>query len=104
MTDLPVLYEKRGKVALITLNRPERMNAVNQSLWDALDAALARYDADEDAWARRGRGAEAGARDRADMTVPAAHEHGGPRNRLAWRLHCGASPWAVSSGGSAGRT
>ena len=47
----PVLYEKRGKIALITLNRPERMNAVTQSLWDALDAALERYQRDDDAWA-----------------------------------------------------
>jgi enoyl-CoA hydratase/carnithine racemase len=51
MNDEPVLYEERGRVALITLNRPERMNAVNQSLWNAFDAALTRYQEDQEAWA-----------------------------------------------------
>jgi enoyl-CoA hydratase/carnithine racemase len=46
-----VLYESRGRVALITLNRPERMNAVDQSLWDGFDAALTRYADDDEAWA-----------------------------------------------------
>jgi enoyl-CoA hydratase/carnithine racemase len=47
----PVLFETRGRVALITLNRPERLNAVTQELWDALDAALARYQGDGELWA-----------------------------------------------------
>src|SRR5437879_3457138 len=32
----PVLYETRGPVALITLNRPDRRNALNQPLIKAL--------------------------------------------------------------------
>ena len=47
----PVLVEKRGRVTVITLNRPDRMNAVNQPLWDAFDAALGAYARDEDSWA-----------------------------------------------------
>ncbi len=43
-----VLTEKRDKVMLITLNRPEAMNAVNQGLADALAAALVDLDADPD--------------------------------------------------------
>jgi enoyl-CoA hydratase/carnithine racemase len=46
-----VLFETRGRVALITLNRPERMNAVTQRLWDELDGALARYQHDPQLWA-----------------------------------------------------
>ena len=42
MSDV-VLYEKRGKVALITLNRPDRLNAwttgLGSAYWDCIDAA-----------------------------------------------------------------
>ncbi|KTR87862.1 enoyl-CoA hydratase [Microbacterium testaceum] len=41
-----VLVERRGHVALITLNRPEAMNTVNQELAVALGEALERVDAD----------------------------------------------------------
>jgi len=41
MTDKTVLYETRGAVALITLNRPQALNsftrAMHQDLWDAFD-------------------------------------------------------------------
>jgi 2-(1,2-epoxy-1,2-dihydrophenyl)acetyl-CoA isomerase len=41
MTEEPVLYETRGAVALITLNRPQSLNsftrAMHQALWGALD-------------------------------------------------------------------
>lgn len=43
-----VLYEVDGKVATITLNRPEKRNALSRALWKELDAALARADADAD--------------------------------------------------------
>ena len=36
----PVLFEKRGAIAWITLNRPERLNAYNVAMRDALYAAL----------------------------------------------------------------
>lgn len=41
-----VLSERRGHVALLTLNRPEAMNSVNQELAVALGEALAQADAD----------------------------------------------------------
>jgi enoyl-CoA hydratase/carnithine racemase len=41
-----VLYERRGKVALITLNRPERLNALDQPMLDALQSACDRAEAD----------------------------------------------------------
>ncbi len=43
----PILTETRGRVALITLNRPAQLNALNDALMDALGAALLRFDADE---------------------------------------------------------
>lgn len=42
----PVLVERDGSVAIVTLNRPERMNAVNDALRGALIDALARLNAD----------------------------------------------------------
>src|SRR6201997_1589095 len=38
----PVLYEKRGAVAVVTLNRPRYRNAQNSAMTYALDAAFAR--------------------------------------------------------------
>lgn len=43
-----VLVETRGRVGLITLNRPKALNALNDALMDELGAALKAFDADED--------------------------------------------------------
>jgi enoyl-CoA hydratase len=43
-----VLYEKRGAVAEITLNRPEKLNAINGDMLDRLADALDRAEEDED--------------------------------------------------------
>ncbi len=45
-----LLYEKRGKVALLTMNRPNRMNALSQGLLDALHEGWTRFAEDDDAW------------------------------------------------------
>ena len=42
-----VLTEQRGRVLLITLNRPEAMNAINTDLAQGLLAAIARLDNDD---------------------------------------------------------
>ena len=43
-----VLYEKKGAIAYVTLNRPKVLNALNQRTWEELEAAFedARDDAD----------------------------------------------------------
>lgn len=41
-----VLVETRGRVGLITLNRPERLNAWDRPMRDDIVAALRRFDAD----------------------------------------------------------
>jgi enoyl-CoA hydratase len=49
MSDI-VTYEVRGRVALITLNRPEARNAVNGDVAGGLEAAIDRMEADDDVW------------------------------------------------------
>ena len=46
MTDRLVLYEVDDKVGVITLNRPEKLNAINAELQQYLTEAFARADAD----------------------------------------------------------
>ena len=46
--EAPILSETQGRVALIRLNRPRQMNALNDALMDALGAALLDFDARDD--------------------------------------------------------
>ena len=41
-----ILVETRDRVAIITLNRPQRLNALSDALADEMEAALAGFDAD----------------------------------------------------------
>ncbi|MBN4667888.1 enoyl-CoA hydratase [Pandoraea nosoerga] len=47
MTYENILVETRGRVGLITLNRPKALNALNDALMDELGAALSAFDADD---------------------------------------------------------
>ncbi len=49
MSDI-VLYEKRGRIGLITLNRPEARNAVNGEVAAGLEAAVDQLDGDPEVW------------------------------------------------------
>jgi len=42
-----VLLERRGSVALLTLNRPDKLNAINEPMIGALDTALDEAEADD---------------------------------------------------------
>lgn len=49
MSDI-VTYEARGRVAVITLNRPEARNAVNGDVAEGLEAAIDQMEADDEVW------------------------------------------------------
>jgi enoyl-CoA hydratase len=49
MSDI-VLYEVQGRVALITLNRPEARNAVNGDVAAGVEAAIDRMEEDPEIW------------------------------------------------------
>ena len=48
MSESLVLVETRGRVGLLTLNRPKQLNALNDALMDELGAALSVFDANQD--------------------------------------------------------
>jgi cyclohex-1-ene-1-carboxyl-CoA hydratase len=48
MNEALVLTDTRGRVGVITLHRPQQLNALNDALMDQLGAALLAFDADED--------------------------------------------------------
>lgn len=45
-----ISYEKKGKIAYITLARPQVLNALNDTMNRELMEALGEFDADEQAW------------------------------------------------------
>src|ERR1700746_2456036 len=65
MSDALVEYECRDNIATITLNRPKKLNAVNDDMVRQIAAALARFDTDSDAFVAiltgRGRAFSSGA-------------------------------------------
>ena len=45
-----VEYEQRGRVALLTINRPEARNAVNGAVANGMEEAIDRLEADDEVW------------------------------------------------------
>jgi enoyl-CoA hydratase/carnithine racemase len=45
-----ILYEKRGHVAHVTINRPDRRNAIDPATSSEMKAAFEAFKADDDAW------------------------------------------------------
>ncbi len=45
-----VIYEKKGRIAYITLNRPERLNALGAELGAELRQAETDFAQDDDLW------------------------------------------------------
>jgi enoyl-CoA hydratase len=46
-----IRYEKRDHVAVVTIDRPDAMNALTVEMLGALDAAFAEFEGDDDLWA-----------------------------------------------------
>lgn len=88
MTDTPkpetpsVLYERRGSVGLITLNRPDRLNAMDQAMLIDLGLALDRAEADNETGAVVVTGAGKGFSSGFDLKAQAADP---PRGIDEWR-------------------
>jgi E-phenylitaconyl-CoA hydratase len=47
---MPVEYEKQGRIAVITLNRPDALNAIDPEMADCISAALNNFMNDESLW------------------------------------------------------
>ena len=47
---MTVEYEQRGRVALLTIRRPEARNAVNGEVASAMEAGIDRLEADDETW------------------------------------------------------
>ncbi|MFN8544457.1 MAG: enoyl-CoA hydratase-related protein [Candidatus Binatia bacterium] len=45
-----IRYEKQGRIAIMTLNRPEAMNALTPAMLSGLDAAFRDFNDDDDLW------------------------------------------------------
>ena len=45
-----IRYEKRDHVAVVTIDRPDAMNALTVEMLGALDAAFAEFEGDDDLW------------------------------------------------------
>jgi enoyl-CoA hydratase len=83
MTKQPsVLYERRGPVGLITLNRPDRINAMDQAMLADLDTALDLAEADQDTGAVVVTGAGKGFSSGFDLKAQAANT---PQGVDEWR-------------------
>jgi enoyl-CoA hydratase len=53
-----IIYEKQGRIALVTINRPERRNALNRAAFGQLANAWLDFNADDDLWVAIVTGAE----------------------------------------------
>lgn len=51
MSENPLLVERRERVAILTLNRPDRLNALNRELQDAIVLTCQQLRNDDDVWA-----------------------------------------------------
>jgi enoyl-CoA hydratase len=89
--DREVLFEPRGRIAFITLNRPERLNALSTTTFKHLDDVLTAFESDEARVAiirGAGRALCAGMHLGAGSDTMKAEKHGvwGDRERLRFQI------------------
>ena len=79
-TDL--IYDKQNHIATVTLNRPERLNALSKNLQEETVAVCAEIRNDDDVWAVIVTGTGRGFCSGADLTGPAAtNENAAPESQ-----------------------
>ena len=57
MSEEPILYERQGRVAIITLNRPQVINAFTRQMYGLFNSAIEQFRDDDEAWVCIVRGA-----------------------------------------------
>jgi E-phenylitaconyl-CoA hydratase len=80
---MSVLFERDGRVATITLNRPDKMNAMDMPMYEEISARLREIDQDPEIWV----GIVTGAGDRAfsaGADLKSVHE---PSEGVAWTAY-----------------
>lgn len=94
---MPVLYERAGKIAYVTLSRPGKLNALDEEMYEAYENALRRFDLDDDAWVAivsgEGRAFCSGADVKTRQQLPADELRrrgsiAGPYGRQIWEIVC----------------
>jgi len=75
MSDALILQEMQGRVAVLTLNRPKALNALNDALMDELGQALLKLDADDNIGAVIITGSEKAFAAGADIAAMASWSH-----------------------------
>src|SRR5579863_4186477 len=88
-----IFAERRGNVALVTLNRPDKLNALSFPLMRELDDALTRYEEDDDVKAvvltgagERAFSAGADIHEMAGLSSEVLAERGVTRGRISWHI------------------
>jgi len=94
-----ILSERQGAVALITLNRPEKLNALSFPLMEELDHALTGYEADDDIKAviltgagERAFSAGADIHEMAGLSSEELARRSDTRGRISWHIASYAKP------------
>jgi enoyl-CoA hydratase/carnithine racemase len=93
-----LLYERRGHVGVITLNRPDRLNAINQGLRSDVHAAVKAAHADDEVRVLIITGAGRGFCSGADLSGPRGPAGGPPAPADRARTRA----WTRRAGSAAG--
>ncbi len=99
MTDATVVIERLDPVAVVTLNRPEKLNALSYGLMHDLDQALTAFEADDavkvvilTGAGDRAFSAGADIHEMADLSADALAERQAFRNQATWHIATFAKP------------
>ena len=98
-------YEVKGRVALLTLNRPDARNAINRQVAQEMEAAIDSMEADDDVVGRRPPGRHRGRQ--ADLLLrsgPQGHRHARGQQRHGREVASPAWPSASARSRSSSRS